>query len=150
MGKKPDLNVEDRVVLLTEKGPLFGSMKWIGFLPERYGWWAGVEFVSVFFCYFPAKNFMENFRLQDKVIVKPADNQSCGLLDGRRYFACRPGHGDFVDVAALIKASDYRGSSGGAAVPSRDATGKRSCFFFADQQDSISKLHGPEVSRKNW
>lgn len=46
MGRKPDLNIEDRVVLLTENGGLFGTVKWLGFLQDQSGWWAGVEFVS--------------------------------------------------------------------------------------------------------
>lgn len=85
---------------------------------------------------------MGNFLLQDQTMAKPADDQSNGIFNGRRLFSCRPGHGDFVEVEALIKASDLRGSatsgSESPTITSYDTTGKYSNIFILFQRYLMS------------
>ena len=48
---QPLLRVNDRIVWLSDDGPEYGVVKWIGVLPdaEEQGVVAGIEFVSVHF-----------------------------------------------------------------------------------------------------
>ena len=48
---QPLLKVNDRIVWLSDDGPEYGVVKWIGVLPdaEEQGVVAGIEFVSVHF-----------------------------------------------------------------------------------------------------
>jgi hypothetical protein len=47
----PQVEVSDRVVWLSDTGPEYGVVRWIGHIPGKEDFLAGIEFVSLNFCF---------------------------------------------------------------------------------------------------
>lgn len=100
----PPLCVGDHVVWLSDNGPEFGHVRWLGRLPDvGADWMAGVEFVN------------------------PVGSGT-GLYNDQQLFEVRMNHASLVPVIGLMKAEDFGGSPDGHAPPkpSRSRNSRRS------------------------
>jgi len=89
------LKVGDRIVWLSDYGPQYGTVKWIGHLPEAdtTDLVAGIEFENPI-------------------------GSGAGYYNNQAYFKSREGHGSFVPLCGLLKAEDFDngGSTGGSSA----------------------------------
>ena len=99
----PPLCVGDHVVWLSDNGPEFGHVRWLGRLPDvGADWMAGVEFVN------------------------PVGSGT-GLYNDQQLFEARMNHASLVPVIGLMKAEDFGGVDGQAPTkPSRSRASRRS------------------------
>ena len=89
----PPLKVDDNVVWLSDNGPEYGIVKWIGKLPDvSTDWMVGVDF--------------EN----------PVGSGT-GLYNEYKLFETRMNHASLVPIVGLMKASDYLGIANSEEVP---------------------------------
>ena len=83
----PPLSINDKVVWISDNGPEFGCVKWLGKLPDvGNDWMAGVDFVN------------------------PVGSGT-GLYNDHQLFETRLNHASLVPVIGLMKATDYLGSA---------------------------------------
>lgn len=83
----PPLKINDKVVWISDSGPEYGIVKWLGKLPDVGNeWMAGVEFVN------------------------PVGSGT-GLYNDFRLFETRQNHASLVPIVGLLKASDFVQSS---------------------------------------
>ncbi|RWS31794.1 Ubiquitin carboxyl-terminal hydrolase CYLD-like protein [Leptotrombidium deliense] len=79
----PQLNIKDRVVWLSDSGPEFGVVKWLGKLPDvGSDWMAGIHFDN-------------------------SVGSGTGLYNDVQLFEAPMNHASLVPVIGLIKAEDY-------------------------------------------
>ncbi len=83
----PPLAINDKVVWISDNGPEFGCVKWLGKLPDvGPDWMAGVDFVN-------------------------AVGSGTGLYNDHQLFETRMNHASLVPVIGLMKAQDYLGAT---------------------------------------
>ena len=103
--------VGDRVVWLSDDGPEYGFVRWVGHNPDsKDDYIAGVEFVSWNKIRSPVSD-------QDNTPYIPfQDNpvgQGDGQFQGRRLFkATKPDHASLVPLEGLLRAEDFDNSAG--------------------------------------
>lgn len=142
----PPLRLNDKVVWISDSGPEYGMVKWLGKLPDVGNeWMAGVEFVN------------------------PVGSGT-GLYNDFRLFETRLNHASLVPIVGLLKASDFAQSSsraegkgnvetagtGEAVLPIKPKRNKKlsheSYKFYTDSTDcgegSPEALRSPERSNE--
>ncbi|XP_054164962.1 ubiquitin carboxyl-terminal hydrolase CYLD-like [Oppia nitens] len=83
----PPLVINDKVVWISDNGPEYGVVKWLGKLPDvGNDWMAGVDFIN------------------------PVGSGT-GLYNDHQLFDTRINHASLVPVIGLMKAQDYLGAS---------------------------------------
>ncbi|CAG2108713.1 unnamed protein product [Medioppia subpectinata] len=83
----PTLVLNDKVVWISDNGPEFGCVKWLGKLPDvGTDWMAGVDFAN-------------------------AVGSGTGLYNDHQLFETRLNHASLVPVIGLMKAHDYLGAN---------------------------------------
>lgn len=83
----PPLQLHDRVVWLSDTGPEYGIVKWLGKLPDvGTEWMAGVDFVN------------------------PVGSGT-GLYNEFKLFETKMNHASLVPIVGLMKATDYLGTT---------------------------------------
>ncbi|KPM04948.1 ubiquitin carboxyl-terminal hydrolase CYLD-like protein [Sarcoptes scabiei] len=82
----PSLKIGDRVVWLSDNGPEYGVVKWLGKLPDvGNDWMAGVDFVN------------------------PVGS-GIGQYNNHQLFQTKMNHASLVPIIGLIRASDFQGA----------------------------------------
>lgn len=83
---RPSLSMDERIVWISDNGPEYGNVRWLGKLPDLgKEWMAGVEF--------------------DNPV-----GSGTGLYKDRQLFVTPLNHASLVPVIGLLKASDFDGS----------------------------------------
>ncbi|XP_054164522.1 uncharacterized protein LOC128962193 isoform X2 [Oppia nitens] len=91
----PTLSLGERVAWVKTSGPEFGSVRWIGRMPQvTNDWTVGVEF--------------------DNCI-----GSGDGTVDGRRYFVAKDSFAKFLPLSALTKVDNYAGRPRSGTMLSR-------------------------------
>lgn len=111
----PPLSVGDHVVWLSDNGPEFGHVRWLGRLPDvGTDWMAGVEFDN-------------------------AVGSGTGLYNDHQLFEARMNHASLVPVIGLMKAADFGASDSPApAKPSRSRTVRRTSTTSSTSRDQAA------------
>lgn len=142
-GPPPSLRLGEKIVWISDNGPEFGVVKWLGRLPDvdEECWMAGVEF-------------------------KNPVGSGTGYYNEHKLFEAKMNHASLVPIVGLLKAADYLGLSGKAEEivdvqqppPLKPRRGKKaveSCKFYT-AIDSSSEEHkvgvstlSPELSKMN-
>ena len=83
----PPLQISDKVVWLSDNGPEYGIVKWLGKLPDvGNDWMAGVDFIN------------------------PVGTGT-GLYNDHKLFETKVNHASLVPIVGLMKATDFLGKS---------------------------------------
>lgn len=83
---RPSLSMNERIVWISDNGPEYGNVRWLGRLPDLgREWMAGVEF--------------------DNPV-----GSGTGLYKDRQLFVTQLNHASLVPVIGLLKASDFDGT----------------------------------------
>lgn len=121
----PPLRMADRVVWLSDNGPEYGTVKWLGKLPDVGSeWMAGVDFIN------------------------PVGSGT-GLYNEHKLFETRMNHASLVPIVGLMKATDYLGSINvdEAVPPQKPRRTKQKSgdtFKFYTEKDSKSLTSEPK------
>jgi len=105
----PPLSLRDRVVWLSDNGPEFGYVKWLGQLPDvGNDWMAGVDFDN-------------------------AVGSGTGLYNDYQLFEAPMNHASLVPVIGLMKAEDFGGGDPNKRSPTPPSTADHSCSKSSSQ-----------------
>lgn len=114
---KPALSINDRIVWISDNGPEYGNVKWLGKLPDLSNdWMAGVEF--------------------DNPV-----GSGTGLYKDRQLFETELNHASLVPIIGLLKASDFHDDK-----PRRNYTESVDKLSAAFKRTDINESHPPAES----
>lgn len=98
----PPLSLGDRIVWISDNGPEYGYVKWLGKLPDvSNDWMAGVDF--------------------DNPV-----GSGTGLYNDHQLFETKMNHASLVPVIGLMKAQDFLGALGSPSVSSSSTSSSTS------------------------
>uniref|UniRef100_A0A6G1SE33 ubiquitinyl hydrolase 1 n=1 Tax=Aceria tosichella TaxID=561515 RepID=A0A6G1SE33_9ACAR len=121
-GDRPSLSMDERIVWISDNGPEYGNVRWLGKLPDLgKEWMAGVEF--------------------DNPV-----GSGTGLYKDRQLFVTPLNHASLVPVIGLLKASDFDGPHEPPPPPSRSGSSGSRLIVFNDSP-SPPMLHDDIESR---
>lgn len=117
------LRIDDRVVWVSDHGPEYGTVRWLGHLHDTSeDLMVGVEFVSVrssMYIQFSCTLCCEVLCLQALGLFCSQDNQvgtGTGKYRDRQLFEAQLGHASLIPLLGLLKADDYLGEQAPGAV----------------------------------